>query len=261
MNKMVQLTILTIDEYGPWTHTLGNDREHKLQMYQASLYETIQNMFSVKGGLAFSNRFDEFFIITDGIGYYDHIEIETKLKEMYPFKISMSIANSKYPFVANRRAHLTKLKTGYDKPVVASFNKENSNEKVHLIHLDIEGITKIRQTSTPYDISLLIQATHHVISVYCYENQLLGFFMGGDNFVIISDENTKEHSEEIAKRIKQNIHVDVNCGIGEEYTARIAMAMATKNLDEIRRIREISKRYPRILDNDIRLSEYSKISH
>ena len=58
---MVQLTILTIEGYGPWTHTLGNDREHKLQMYQASLYESIQNMFSVRGGLAFSNRFDEFF--------------------------------------------------------------------------------------------------------------------------------------------------------------------------------------------------------
>ena len=34
---MLQLTILKITEYGPWTLTLGSDREHELQMLQAPL--------------------------------------------------------------------------------------------------------------------------------------------------------------------------------------------------------------------------------
>ena len=35
---------MKITGYGPWTLTLGSDREHKLQMLQASLYEKIQKL-------------------------------------------------------------------------------------------------------------------------------------------------------------------------------------------------------------------------
>ena len=34
---MIQLSILKITEYWPWTLTLGSDREHELQMLQASI--------------------------------------------------------------------------------------------------------------------------------------------------------------------------------------------------------------------------------
>jgi len=39
---MIQLSILKITEYGPWTLTLGSDREHELQMLQASIYKEVQ---------------------------------------------------------------------------------------------------------------------------------------------------------------------------------------------------------------------------
>ncbi|MEM2785413.1 MAG: GTP cyclohydrolase IIa, partial [Candidatus Nitrosotenuis sp.] len=60
---MIQLTIVKITEYGPWTLTLGSDREHELQMLQANLYRELQKLFSEKNCLVFSNRFDEFFVI------------------------------------------------------------------------------------------------------------------------------------------------------------------------------------------------------
>ena len=72
---MIQLTIIKITEYGPWTLTLGSDREHELQMLQAHLYGQIQKLFSEKNCLVFSNRFDEFFVITNGLTLADHVEI------------------------------------------------------------------------------------------------------------------------------------------------------------------------------------------
>ena len=39
---MIQISILKIIGYGPWTLTLGSDREHELQMLQASLYRLLQ---------------------------------------------------------------------------------------------------------------------------------------------------------------------------------------------------------------------------
>ena len=43
---MIQITIIKITGYGPWTLTLGSDREHEIQMLQASLYIQVQKLFS-----------------------------------------------------------------------------------------------------------------------------------------------------------------------------------------------------------------------
>ena len=80
---MIQLTIIKITGYGPWTLTLGSDREHKLQMLQSSLYKEIQKLFSEKNCLVFANRFDELFVITNGLSLNDHMEIQKKLKESF----------------------------------------------------------------------------------------------------------------------------------------------------------------------------------
>lgn len=256
---MVQITLLTNDDYGPWTHTLGNDREHKVQMYQSSLYETIQNLFSVRGGLVFSNRFDQFFAISDGISYSAHMEIQEKLQTLFPFEISMAISNSNTPFLANKQAHMAKLSTDNSNSISADIQTDYVNTGVHLIHLDIDDVTQMTKNTTPYEITLLVQATHQIILRYCYEHKLLGFFVGGDNFVIISDENPKTHSKNLADLIQKNLHITVNCGIGEEKTARISMAMATKNLDEIRRLRGQGCDFPRILDNETLVSTFTKL--
>ena len=85
---MVQLTIIKINNYGPWTLTLGYDREHELQMIQASLYKEIQKLFSEKNCLAFLNRADEIFVITNGLSLDDHISIQKKLEDSFELKLS-----------------------------------------------------------------------------------------------------------------------------------------------------------------------------
>ena len=80
---MIQLTIIKITGYGPWTLTLGSDREHQLQILQASLYQEIQRLFSEKNCLAFPNRFDEIFVITNGLSVDEHIEIKKQLGKSF----------------------------------------------------------------------------------------------------------------------------------------------------------------------------------
>ena len=102
---MIQITIIKITGYGPWTLTLGSDREHEIQMLQASLYLQIQKLFSEKNGLVFSNRSDEFFVITSGITLDDHIEIQKKLESSFDLRLSMSIGYGDSPFDANLSAY------------------------------------------------------------------------------------------------------------------------------------------------------------
>ena len=86
---MIQLTVMKITGYGPWTLTLGNDREHEIQILQSSLYIQIQKLFSQKNGLVFLNRADEFVAITNGITLDDHIQIQKKLEASFDLKLSM----------------------------------------------------------------------------------------------------------------------------------------------------------------------------
>ena len=102
---MIQLSILKISGYGPWTLTLGSDREHELQILQASLYKEVQRLFSEKNCLVFLNRSDEFFVVSNGLELEDHIQIQKELKKLFDVRLTMSIGYGNTPFDANLKAY------------------------------------------------------------------------------------------------------------------------------------------------------------
>ena len=102
---MIQLSILKITEYGPWTLTLGSDREHELQMLQASLYKEVQKLFSEKNCIVFLNRSDEFFVVSSGLDLEDHIKIQEELEKLFEVRLTISIGSGDSPFEANLKAY------------------------------------------------------------------------------------------------------------------------------------------------------------
>ena len=95
---MIQLSILKITEYGPWTLTLGSDREHELQILQASLYKEVQKLFSEKNCIVFLNRSDEFFVVSNGLNLEDHIQIQKILEKLFNIRLTISIGTGNSPF-------------------------------------------------------------------------------------------------------------------------------------------------------------------
>ena len=51
---MIQMTLIQIDNYGPWTVTPRPRTDSDLQMLQASLFADLNNHFGNKKGLVFS---------------------------------------------------------------------------------------------------------------------------------------------------------------------------------------------------------------
>ncbi len=47
---MIQMTLIQIDNYGPWTVTPTPRAEADLQILQAELYADLQRQFAAKGG-------------------------------------------------------------------------------------------------------------------------------------------------------------------------------------------------------------------
>jgi len=247
---MIQLSILKINGYGPWTLTLGSDREHQLQMLQASLYKEIQELFSEKNCLVFLNRSDEFFVVSNGLSLDEHIEIQKSLVSSFDIGLSVSIGYGNSPFAANLKAYNGK-KNGVilDKEHnIFGYINGNSSKSVSIMHLDVDGLTVRRRTNSPYEITATIFGLYAKMSKFFMEKNSLAFFMGGDNFMIVANDDAKNSVKDFIEFIKHEDQIVLNCGIGTATTARDAAKLATKSLDTIREIRDSGKEKPDVYE-------------
>jgi len=247
---MIQLSILKISGYGPWTLTLGSDREHELQMLQASLYKEVQKLFSEKNCLVFLNRADEFFVVSNGLELDDHIQIQKTLEKLFDLRLTISIGYGKSPFEANLNAHDGKKnETILNKEHnIFGFVNGKSDSIVSIMHLDVEDLTSKIQTNSPYEISSIIFALYSKMSKFFLEKDSLTFFMGGDNFMVIASDDAKNSVQTFIDMIKNDDKISLNCGIGNGHTAREAVKLATKSLDTIREIRDLGKEKPEVYE-------------
>lgn len=247
---MIQLTIIKITGYGQWTLTLGSDREHTLQMLQSSLYKEVQNLFSEKNCLAFPNRSDEIFIITNGLGMKDHIEIHNKLIKFFNLGLSMTIGQGNTPLEANLnadKARRTKLTLDKDHNIFGLPLQRDSDD-VKIIHMDVDNSTSISATKSPYEISSLIIKLYSEMSEFFLSKNSLTFFMGGDNFMVVSTNVDKNDISKFLELVKKHHGISFNCGIGTAKTGREAAKLATKSLDKIRELRDSGKNNEKILE-------------
>ncbi len=247
---MIQLSILKITEYGPWTLTLGSDREHELQMLQASLYKEVQKLFSEKNCLVFLNRADEFFVVSNGLELDDHIQIQKSLEKLFDIRMTISIGYGESPFEANLKAYDGKKnKTILNKEHnIFGFVNGKSDFKVSIMHLDVDNLTSKRKTNSPYEISSIIFEILSKMSKFFLERNSLTFFMGGDNFMVIASDDAKNSVQNFIDMIKNDNKISLNCGIGNGVTSREAVKLATKSLDTIREIRDSGKAKPEIYE-------------
>lgn len=247
---MIQLSILKITEYGPWTLTLGSDREHELQMLQASIYKEVQRLFSEKNCIVFLNRADEFFVVSNALDLEDHIQIQKTLEKLFKVRLTISIGYANSPFEANLKAYKGKqnkvvLNTEHN---IFGFVYDKSDSKVSIMHLDVDDLTSTRKTNSPYEISSIIFKLYSKMSKFFLEKNSLTFFMGGDNFMVVSTKEAKESVKDFINFIKDEDKILLNCGIGNADTGREAVKLATKSLDTIREIRDSGKEKPEVYE-------------
>ena len=86
------------------------------------------------------------------------------------------------------------------------------------------------------------------MSKFFLEKNSLTFFMGGDNFMVVANDDAKNSVQKFIDMIKNNDDIYLNCGIGNGSTCREAVKLATKSLDTIREIRDSGKEKPEVYE-------------
>ena len=247
----IQISILKIEGYGPWTLTLGSDREAQLQILQSQIYGDLQKLFSKKNCLVFFNRFDEYFVVSNTLSIEDHVKIITEIYKMYPdLKLSISIGIGKTPIDANNGAYKArKEKKILDSPFLIYCNsdnylnseKMNSDHHIKILHIDINNSSRIESRLSPYEVTSQVMKIYVMLIDKFLKKKSLTFFLGGDNFMVLADELKDSEICDLLDVIYDESAVNLNCGIGSGTTSREAAKKATKSLDTIRKLRNQGK--------------------
>ena len=233
---MIQLSVMRITGYGPWTLTLGPDREHELQMLQASLYAEIQKIMSGRGALAFQNRCDEYVVLSGGLTLPEHAEAQERLYAKFPeARMRVAVGFGQTAYEANLDAHRGAESGAYLDEAHQILGRIAPDSESVILHMDIEGSSAER--ASPYDVTLRVFGLYCRMASFFAERGSLAFFMGGDNFMVASQGDPSADAREFVGAERRG-GVPINCGIGRAAKSREAAARATGSLDAIRRMRD-----------------------
>lgn len=235
------MTVVQIDNYGPWTVTPEPKREADLQVLQAELYADIERLFASKGALAFFCRFDNMFVISNGLTEKDHQEIQQSIRYRYPITISMGIGSGSTAYEAQKIATEALQKFGSSKSsarkeVLAIGNElvNGTNSLVQIAHIDINGTTIYTDTKPIYDSYIIVNKVHQILMQELLKRGALVFYAGGDNFISPSNGVSESDFKKIFDSVESTTNVKLKVGIGQGKLAEEAAHLAAKSLDLIR---------------------------
>ena len=221
---MIQMTLIQIDNYGPWTVTPRPRTESDLQMLQASLFADLNNHFGNKKGLVFFTRFDNFLAISNGLNEEDHLRIQRSIRNRYPITISIGVGAAETPHEAQKLATIALQKEGgaqssQRKEILAIDSLVSEKDSfVQAAHIDINSVTEtLTDIESAFDTSFMVNKAQHYLMTKLIKKGALLFFIGGDNFM--------SHEE---------IGIGLKAGIGRGNNAEDAAYMADIGLEEIR---------------------------
>ncbi|MCS3900965.1 GTP cyclohydrolase III [Methanococcus voltae] len=239
---MIQITVMQIDNYGPWTVTPNPRRESDLQALQSRLYTDLSLQFGVHKGLVFYTRFDNLIAVTNGIDLETHKRIQNSVKNRYPFTLSMSIASAETPYEAQKIAtkRLQEYGSAQDEvrkevfDVSTELVSENEGY-VQLAHIDIDDVTgTMTDKDSAYDTYLQIKDAQVKLFKSLKKYNALGFFIGGDNFMCPCNGMNENDLSCMFEDILKSDGISLKAGLGIGKTAEDASNLADIGLEIIR---------------------------
>ena len=239
-----QVSLIQIDNYGPWTTTPEPRREVDLQTLQSRLYADVSQLVGNREGYAFFARFDNMVAITNGLDRAAHARIQESLSNRYPVTASLSLAARSSPVealgLASRR--LQEAGSAQDSTrreilrgdPLSTDNRTDSD--VQIAHFDVNDATgKYTDELNEFDTFIQIEQGYAELMRYLREaHDSLAFFVGGDNVIAVCSAMDAAAYRDTIAQVREAVDVDLKVGVGRSRTAQQAGMTAKHELEQCR---------------------------
>lgn len=237
-----QVTLVQIDNYGPWTVTPEPRREADLQTLQSRLYADLSQFFGTRDGYVFFTRFDNMIAVTNGSDLEAHARVQESIRNRYPVTVSLGIGTGARPTDAlvDATAHLQAAGSAQDadrREVLAGQpldEAERTDDDVRIAHFDVNDATgKYTDELDAFSTFVHIEGGYASLMRTLHDDHDgLGFFVGGDNVVALVPDLSAGEYEAVIERVREEAGVDLKVGVGAGYSATDA-GMAAKHALEV----------------------------
>ena len=238
--RKIQITLVQIDNYGPWTVTPEPRLESELQVLQAGLFAELERSFASRGGLVFQTRVDNMLAITNGIDLDAHRRIQRAINKRFPVSVSMSIGAAATPYEAQVAATLALQRAGSSRSarrraaLVGSCVGGRDEDWVQIAHMDVNHSTSLTDSEPIYNTHVLLQKIYMSLMSALVRRKALVFYTGGDNFMAPSNGLDVDDISKVFSEVKRESGVGLKAGVGGAPNAEDAARLATEGLHEIR---------------------------
>jgi GTP cyclohydrolase IIa len=233
-----QVTLVQIDNYGPWTVTPEPRREVDLQTLQSRLYADLSQLVGNREGYVFFTRFDNMVAVTNGLDESAHALIQESVDNRYPVSVSLSIAVDPSPAEAlgvatDRLQDAGSAQASGRTEVLAGTplaDAERTDSDVQIAHFDVNDATgTYTDRLNEFDSFIAIEQGYAELMRYMRRaHDSLSFFVGGDNIIAVCSAIDRQGYADAIAHVNETVGVDLKAGVGRAGTAGTA-GMAAKH--------------------------------
>ena len=237
-----QLTLIQIDNYGPWTVTPEPRREVDLQTLQSRLYADISQLIGNREGYVFFGRFDNMVAVTNGLDRSDLALVQEAVGNRYPVTASMTTAVDTSPVTALGRASRRLQNAGsaqddarrellLGEPLPED---ERTDTDVQIAHFDVNDATgKYTDQLNEFDTFIRIEQGYAELMRHMrHAHESVSFFVGGDNVIAVCSALETPDYREAITHVSDAVSVELKVGVGQSRVAQTA-GMGAKHALEV----------------------------
>ncbi len=240
--KTTQVTLVQIDNYGPWTVTPEPRREMDLQTLQSRLFADIAQFVGHRDAYVFFTRFDNMIAVTNGVDGAAHRALQESIGNRYPVSISLGTAIAERPVDALEEANRQLQHEGSAQDesrtevLAGEYLTETEPSDLQVAHFDVVNATgKYTDQLNEFDTFINIERAYASLMEYLRETHgALSFFVGGDNIISVCPDLSERAFSEAVAHVEDDVDVELQVGVGHGATAHEAGFAAKHALEDCR---------------------------
>ena len=239
-----QLTLVQIDNYGPWTVTPNPRREMDLQTLQSRLFADLAQFVGSRDGYVFFTRFDNMVAITNGLDRTDHGLLQESIGNRYPVTISLGTGVDATPVTALEAAtaglqRAGSAQDGDRREVLAGDylpDGRRTDDDVQIAHFDVNDATgKYTDRLNEFDSFIQIEQGYAALMRHLREEHgALSFFVGGDNIISVCPSIDEADYYDAIDHVEADAGVELKVGVGTAANPHVAGMDAKHALEACR---------------------------